>query len=74
VLAEVTAILAGSLRLPFGPSLLAAAASSLLVAAAYGAAAWLGLDQADSSIAILVICAACIPAASWGVLRVIRRA
>lgn len=74
VLAEVTAILAGSLRLPFGPSLLAAAASSLLVATAYGAAAWLGLDRADSSIEILVICAACLPAASWVALQVIRRA
>ncbi len=74
VIAEVTAILAGSLRLPFGPSLLAAAASSLLVAAAYGAVAWLGLDQADSSIAVLAICAAFLPAASWGALRFIRRA
>ena len=73
VLAEVTAIFAGSLRLPFWRSLIAAGGSSLLVAAAYGMAAYLSLDQGGSSTALLVFFAACLPAVSWAVLQLIRR-
>lgn len=73
VLAEVTAVLAGSLRMPFGPSLAAASVSSLLVSIAYGVAGWLGLNQLDSSITLMVISAACLPAASWGAFCLLRR-
>lgn len=74
VLAEVTAVFAGSLRLPFWPSLVAAGGSSLFVAIAYGVAAWLSLDQAGSSTTLLVFFAACLPAASWATLKLIQRA
>ncbi|MBG6077805.1 hypothetical protein [Polaromonas sp. CG_9.11] len=73
VLAEVTAIFAGTLRLPFGASLAAAAASSLFVAVAYGLAAWVGLEQAGSSTTLLVFSAACLPAASWAALKWLQR-
>lgn len=73
VLAEVTAIFAGSLRLPFGASLATASASSLFVAVAYGLAAWVGLDQAGSSTPLLVFSAACLPAASWAALKWLQR-
>jgi uncharacterized membrane protein YdjX (TVP38/TMEM64 family) len=73
VLAEVTAIFAGSVGMPFLPSLSVAALSSLLVSIAYGLAGWLGLQQADSSTALLVFSAACLPAVSWGIFQWIRR-
>lgn len=73
VLAEVTAIFAGSLRLPFWLSFAAAVGASLLVATAYGIAAGLSLDQAGSSTALLVFFAACLPAASWAALKLIQR-
>lgn len=73
VLAEVTALLAGSLRLPFYTSLATASASSLAVAAAYGSAAWLGLSLANFSTTALVICAASLPVASWLVYRWMKR-
>jgi len=73
VLAEVTAIFAGSVGMPFLPSLSVAALSSLLVAIAYALAGWLGLHQAASSTALLVFSAACLPAASWGAFQWLRR-
>lgn len=73
VLAEVVAIFAGSVRMPFLPSLASAVASSLLVATAYGLAGWLGLSEAGSSTAVLVFSAACLPAASWAAFQWIRR-
>jgi len=74
VLAEVFAVFAGSVRMPWLPALAAAAASSLLVATAYALAAWLGLSQAESSTAIAVFTAACLPAAGWAGWQWIRRA
>jgi uncharacterized membrane protein YdjX (TVP38/TMEM64 family) len=65
VLAEVAAVFAGSLGMPFAPSLAAASLSSLLVSVAYGIAGWLGLQQAGASMSLLVLSAACLPVASW---------
>ena len=73
VLAEVFAVFAGSVRMPWLPALASAAASSLLVATAYALAAWLGLSQAESSTAIAVFAAACLPAVGWGAWQWIRR-
>jgi uncharacterized membrane protein YdjX (TVP38/TMEM64 family) len=73
VLAEVTSVMAGSLRVPFGASFAAAALSSLLVASAYGASAWLGLGQMGSSAALLALSAVCVPAASWAAFQWWRR-
>lgn len=73
VLAEVAAVFAGTSGIPFVPALAAASVSSLLVASAYGFAAWMGLNQLDSSLTLLVISAAFLPAASWAALRWLRR-
>ena len=73
VLAEVTAVVAGSLRFPFATSLAAATFSSVLVSAAYGASAWLGFGQLGSSTALLALSAICLPAASWAVFQWWRR-
>lgn len=73
VLAEVTSLFAGSLRMPFGPSIAAAALSSLLVASAYALAASLGLHNADFGTPLFVLSAACLPTLSWAALQLIRR-
>jgi uncharacterized membrane protein YdjX (TVP38/TMEM64 family) len=73
VLAEVTAILAGTLRFPLGRSFLAAGSSSALAAAAYGGAAWMSLDQASSSTVLFVAFAAFIPITSWSAFKLTKR-
>ena len=73
VLAEVTAICAGSLGIPFLPCMAAAAASSLFVSITYSLVGWFGLHSGSSSTALLVVVAASLPAASWGAYRWVRR-
>lgn len=77
VLAEVTALFAGSLRVPMTASLAVAALASLLVAAAYALAVWLGMSDGSQgggwSTPLLAFSAACLPAASWIAYRWIRR-
>jgi len=78
VLAEVTALFAGSVRVPYKASMAVAALASLLVAAAYALAVWVGMpggthgDRAAWSTPLLVFSAACLPAASWIAYRWIR--
>jgi uncharacterized membrane protein YdjX (TVP38/TMEM64 family) len=73
ILAEVTAILAGSLHLPLIPTFASASLSSILVSIAYGAASLPGIRQTDSSLAILVISVACLPVLTWIAFRLIQR-
>lgn len=79
VLAEVTALFAGSLRVPYKASIAVAALASVLVAAAYALTVWLGMPNATQdyhspwSTPLLVFSAACLPAASWIAYRWIRR-
>jgi uncharacterized membrane protein YdjX (TVP38/TMEM64 family) len=79
VLAEVTALFAGSLRVPYKASMAVAALASLLVAAAYALTTWVGMpdgtqdNRAAWSTPLLVFSAACLPAASWLGYRWIRR-
>jgi len=73
VLAEVTAVFAGSLHLPFLPSLMAASVSAYLVAIAYGLAAWVELQHVSASLALVVLAAVLLPAAGWMSFQWIRR-
>lgn len=67
VLAEATAIICGSLRVPFGPALLAALASSACVAGCYAAAAALGLENGGFWLAFALSLA--LAAALWTLSR-----
>ena len=73
VLAEVTALFAGTMRLPLAPSLASAGTASLLVAAAYAVIVWLGVHQSSWPIAAFILASALLPAAAWFGCRSMKR-
>ena len=73
VLAEASAVMSGSFRVPFLPALAAASSGSALVSAAYGLAVRFGVEQSGSTLAVLVVCACTGPVLGWLALTALRR-